>query len=74
MTEHQTIEYKQMWKDDYLKWLCGFANSKGSVLIIGRNDAGEAMGVSHAHKLLEDIPNKVRCSGHHGCCAVGGAG
>ncbi len=60
MTEHQTIEYKQIWKDDYLKWLCGFANAQGGVLVIGRNDAGEAVGVSQASKLLEDIPNKVR--------------
>jgi len=21
MTEHQTVEYKQIWKDEYLKWL-----------------------------------------------------
>jgi len=60
MTEHQTIEYKQIWKDAYLKWICGFANAQGGVLVIGRNDAGEAVGVAHAEKLLEDIPNKVR--------------
>jgi len=60
MTEHQTIEYKQIWKDDYLKWICGFANALGGVLVIGRNDAGEAVGVSQTSKLLEDIPNKVR--------------
>jgi ATP-dependent DNA helicase RecG len=30
------------------------------VLVIGRNDAGEAVGISQAGKLLEDIPNKVR--------------
>jgi ATP-dependent DNA helicase RecG len=60
MTEHQTIEYKQIWKDDYLKWICGFANAQGGVLVIGRNDEGEAVGISQAGKLLEDIPNKVR--------------
>jgi len=60
MSEHQTVEYKQLWKDEYLKWLCGFANAQGGVLVIGRNDAGEPVGVSQASKLLEDIPNKVR--------------
>jgi len=60
MTEHQTVEYKQVWKDAYLKWICGFANAQGGVLVIGRNDAGQAVGVAHARKLLEDIPNKVR--------------
>ncbi len=60
MTEHQTVEYKQVWKDEYLKWICGFANAGGGVLVVGRNDDGEAVGVAHAGKLLEDIPNKVR--------------
>jgi len=49
MTEHQTVEYKQIWKDEYLKWICGFANAQGGVLVIGRNDAGEAVGVSQAN-------------------------
>jgi len=60
MTEHQTVEYKQIWKDEYLKWICGFANAQAGVLVIGRNDGGEPVGVAHASKLLEDIPNKVR--------------
>jgi len=60
MTEHQTVEYKQVWKDEYLKWICDFVNAQGGELVIGRNDAGEAVGVSQASKLLEDIPNKVR--------------
>jgi len=29
MAENQTIEYKQSWHDDYLKWICGFANASG---------------------------------------------
>lgn len=24
--ENQSIEYKQSWRDEYLKWICGFAN------------------------------------------------
>ena len=27
MLEQQNIEYKQSWHDDYLKWVCGFANA-----------------------------------------------
>jgi len=46
MSEHQTFEYKQIWRDEYLKWICGFANAQGGVLVIGRNDEGEAVGVS----------------------------
>ena len=26
MGESQQIEYKQSWRDEYLKWICGFAN------------------------------------------------
>jgi ATP-dependent DNA helicase RecG len=29
MPEQQNIEYKQSWHDDYLKWVCGFANAQG---------------------------------------------
>jgi ATP-dependent DNA helicase RecG len=28
MSEDQNIECKSSWHDDYLKWICGFANSK----------------------------------------------
>lgn len=27
MPEHQNIEYKQSWHDEFLKWVCGFANA-----------------------------------------------
>ncbi|MCL2355237.1 MAG: ATP-binding protein [Oscillospiraceae bacterium] len=29
MSEKQNIEYKQTWKDEWLKWICGFANAQG---------------------------------------------
>lgn len=29
MSESQNIEYKTIWKDEYLKWICGFANAQG---------------------------------------------
>lgn len=60
MKEHQHIEWKESWRDEYLKWICGFANAEGGVLVIGRNDRGEIIGVPNAAKLMEDIPNKVR--------------
>ena len=41
--ENQKTEYKQSWHDDYLKWICGFANSDGGKLLIGMNDKGEVM-------------------------------
>ena len=27
MSEKQNIEYKRIWKDEYLKWICGYAMS-----------------------------------------------
>ncbi|MBR1878283.1 MAG: putative DNA binding domain-containing protein [Paludibacteraceae bacterium] len=57
--ENQNIEYKESWRDEHVKWLCGFANAQGGKLYIGVNDKGEVCGVENAHKLSEDIPNKV---------------
>lgn len=53
------MEYKQSWKDEYLKWICGFANAQGGTLYIGIDDNGNVIGINDAEKLLEDIPNKV---------------
>ncbi|HAE68819.1 MULTISPECIES: ATP-binding protein [Sphingobacterium] len=60
MAESQNIEYKQSWRDEYLKWICGFANANGGTIFIGKDDGGKTVGVADAKKLLEDIPNKVR--------------
>ena len=60
MKESQRVEWKESWRDDCLKVICGFANAEGGTLTIGRNDAGGVVGVKDARKLLEDIPNKVR--------------
>ena len=59
-TESQNIEFKKSWRDDYLKWICGFANAQGGILYIGIKDNGDICGVQDAKKLMEDIPNKVR--------------
>ena len=29
MSESQNIEWKETWRDEYLKWVCGFANAQG---------------------------------------------
>ncbi|MEO2070334.1 MAG: ATP-binding protein [Zunongwangia sp.] len=56
--ETQNIEYKQTWRDEYLKWICGFANAKGGHIYIGIDDNGNITGVDNYKKLMEDIPNK----------------
>ena len=65
--EKQNIEYKESWRDEYLKWICGFANAQGGTLYIGMNDKGEVVGVDNAKRLLEDIPNKVSKHIGHSC-------
>lgn len=60
MSERQNIEWKQSWHDDYLKWVCGFANAIGGTIYIGKDDKGNVVGLSDYQKLLEDLPNKIR--------------
>ncbi len=60
MTENQHAEWKESWRDDCLRWVCGFANAEGGVLVIGRNDKGKVVGVADAEKLLVELPNKIR--------------
>ena len=59
MPENQNIEYKENWRDDCLKSICGFANSQGGQLYIGIDDKGIITGIQNYKKLLEDIPNKI---------------
>jgi len=59
MPEHQEIEWKQSWRDEYLKWLCGYANAHGGTLFIGKDDNGKTIGINDSKKLLEDLPNKI---------------
>ena len=60
MAENQNTEWKESWRDEYLKWICGFANAQGGKIYIGTADDGTVIGVPDSKKLLEDIPNKVR--------------
>jgi ATP-dependent DNA helicase RecG len=60
MPEQQNIEYKQSWQDDYLKWVCGFANAQGGVIFIGKDDNGTVVGIDDYKKLMDDIPNKIK--------------
>ena len=57
--ECQNVEFKRIWKDEYLKWICGFANAQGGKIVIGVNGAHEVVGVRDSKRLMEDIPNKI---------------
>lgn len=52
--ENQTIEWKESWRDEYIRWICGFANTQGGRLIIGKNDKGAVLGgQKNTHKYLQ---------------------
>jgi ATP-dependent DNA helicase RecG len=57
--ECQNVDYKRSWKDEYLKWICGFANAQGATMFFGMDDDLEVHGLKDAKRLLEDIPNKI---------------
>ncbi len=58
--EHQQIEWKESWRDEYIKWIAAFANAQGGRLVIGKNDHGQIIGLPDAKRLLAEIPNKIR--------------
>lgn len=59
MSESQNIEYKESWRDEYLKWIWGFANAQGGRIYIGIDDNQQVVGVADTKRLMEDIPNKI---------------
>jgi ATP-dependent DNA helicase RecG len=59
MAEQQNIEWKENWRDEFLKWICGFANAQGGKIYIGKNDKGDVIGIDNAKRLMDDLPNKI---------------
>lgn len=63
MEENQEVEFKVMWKDEWLEWICGFANTTGGILYIGIDDNGKIVGLGNkAEVLLEKLPGKIKDS------------
>lgn len=42
--EHQSIEWKESWQDEYLKWICGYANAYGGTIYIGGEEDLRRLG------------------------------
>jgi len=60
MPESQNIEYKSSWHEEYLDWICGFANAQGGKIYIGKDNSGNVIGVADYKDLMEKIPNKIK--------------
>lgn len=41
MEESHNIEYKQSWRDEYQKCICGLANAHGGTIFVDIDDEGE---------------------------------
>lgn len=58
MKENQNLDFKKIWKDEYLKYVSGFANSEGGVLLIGVDDCGNVVGVDNAKNFWRICPTR----------------
>jgi len=43
--ENQTNEWKEIWREEYMRTICAFANASGGILEIGRRDNGDIVNV-----------------------------
>lgn len=60
MKEDQHTELKRLWKDEYLREICAFANADGGTLYVGVEDDGTIVGVNNVSYILENLPNKIK--------------
>lgn len=58
--EDQHTEFKRLWKDEYLREICAFANADGGTLYVGVEDDGSIVGVNDVPNLLVTLPNKIK--------------
>ncbi len=58
INESQNIEFKQSWRDEYIKWLSAFGNTDGGKLYIGVHDDGEIKGIDNAKNYLKIYQTK----------------
>jgi len=57
--ESQNEEWKESWKAEHLNTISAFANCEGGIMVIGKRDNGDIVGIQNPGKLLESIPNTV---------------
>lgn len=54
IAESQNTEYKESWRDEYLKWICGFANAQGGRIYIGVDDERQVVGAEDSQARMSD--------------------
>lgn len=63
--ESQNVEYKSSWHDEYLKWICGFANAQGAVMYFGVDNDHEVVGLEKNEGELPTGYTQETLYGHH---------
>lgn len=59
MKENQTTEFKESWRDEYVRYVSAFCNTNGGTLYIGIDDKGRVVGVEQVDLLIEKLPNFI---------------
>ncbi|MHB8895077.1 MAG: AlbA family DNA-binding domain-containing protein [Candidatus Geothermincolia bacterium] len=63
MKESQHVEWKESWRDDHLRLVCGFANAEGGMLVIGRSDKGQGSAFPTPRDFWKSCPTRsATCS------------
>ncbi|MDD3051750.1 MAG: putative DNA binding domain-containing protein [Candidatus Cloacimonetes bacterium] len=62
MKENQNLELKESWKDEYLKHVCAFANSKGGQVVIGVDNNKSICGISLNDESIQNYINQIKNS------------
>jgi len=47
--ESKHTEWKETWRDDYLRWVCCFANALGGRLLLESNEKGQDRQLHACH-------------------------
>jgi predicted HTH transcriptional regulator len=64
--EHQHVEWKESWRDEYQKWICGFANADGDILgIMVDVNLFEENGKEFVRIGVEAYPNPISYKGEY---------
>ncbi len=63
--ETHVVEWQESWRDDHLRWLCGFANAGGGTLVIGGNDKGERLPPKALTLKRHELVERLRLHDHH---------
>ncbi len=62
INESQNIEFKQTWRDEYIKWLSAFGNTDGGKLYIGVDNDDEIKGIDNAFNFAIIINTDIKFS------------